>query len=81
MFHIYCNATKIEEIIKKPTYIARNERKKSIEFIRKYKIDKEDYVLVVVRVSSNNINFVRTMYVMADEKVNKYFKHKYFYKF
>lgn len=73
--------SKIEEIIKRPTYIARNEKKKSIEFIRKYKIDKEDYVLVVVRVSSNNINFVRTMYVMADEKVNKYFKHKYFYKF
>ena len=73
--------SKIEEIIKKPTYIARNEKKKSIEFIRKYKIDKEDYVLVVVRVSSNNINFVRTMYVIADEKVNKYFKHKYFYKF
>ena len=73
--------SKIEEIIKWPTYIARNEKKKSIEFIKKYEMDKEDYVLVVVRVSSNNINFVRTMYVMADEKVNRYFKHKYFYKF
>ena len=72
---------KIEEIIKKPTYLARNQKKKSIEFIKKYEIEKDEYVLVVVRVSGNNINFVRTMYVMSDEKVEKYFKHKYFYKF
>lgn len=71
---------KIEDIIKNPTYLARNEKKKSIEFIKKYKIDNE-YVLVAVRVSSNNIHFARTMYVMADEKVEKYFKHNYFYKF
>lgn len=70
----------IEEIIKNPTYLARNKKKKSIEFIKKYKID-NDYVLVAVRVSNNNIHFARTMYIMADEKVQKYFKHNYFYKF
>lgn len=70
----------IEDIIKNPTYLARNEKKKSIEFIKEYKIDNE-YVLVAVRISSNNIHFARTMYVMADEKVQKYFKHNYFYKF
>lgn len=71
---------KIEEIIKNPTYLARNEKKKSIEFIKEYKIDNE-YVLVAVRVSNNNIHFARTMYIMADEKVKKYFEHNYFYKF
>lgn len=70
----------IEEIIKNPTYLARNEKKKSIEFIKEYKVDNE-YVLIAVRVSSRNVHFARTMYVMADEKVEKYFKHKYFYKF
>jgi hypothetical protein len=70
----------IEEIIENPTYLARNEKKKSIEFIKEYKIDNE-YVLVAVRVSNNNIHFARTMYIMSDEKVQKYFKHKYFYKF
>ena len=70
----------IEDIIKNPTYLARNEKKKSIEFIKKYKIDNE-YVLIAVRVSNNNVHFARTMYVMADEKVEKYFKHNYFYKF
>ena len=68
----------IENIISNPTYLARNEKKKSIEFIKKYKINNE-YVLVAVRVSSKNVHFARTMYVMADEKVEKYFKHKYFY--
>ncbi len=67
----------IEDIIKNPTYLARNEKKKSIEFIKKYKINNE-YVLIAVRVSGNNINFARTMYVMADEKVEKYFKNNYF---
>ena len=70
----------IEDIINNPTYLARNEKKKSIEFIKEYKIDNE-YVLVAVRVSGNNVHFARTMYIMADEKVEKYFKHNYFYKF
>ena len=70
----------IEEIIKNPTYLARNQKKKSIEFIKKYEIENH-HVLVAVRVSSNNIHFARTMYVMADEKVEKYAKHNYFYKF
>ena len=71
---------KIEEIIRKPTYLARNEKKKSIEFIKEYKIE-NDFVLVAVRISNNDVNFVRTMYVMSKEKVEKYFKHGYFYKF
>lgn len=71
---------KIEEIIKNPTYLARNEKKNSIEFIKEYKIN-NDFVLVAVRVSNSDIHFVRTMYVMSDEKVKRYFKHKYFYKF
>ena len=72
---------KIEEIIRNPTYLARNEKKKSIEFIKKYNLDEREYVLVAVRVSNNNVHFVRTMYIMADEKVKKYFKNNYFYKF
>lgn len=70
----------IAEIIKNPTYLARNEKKKSIEFVKEYKVN-DDFVLVAVRVSNNNVHFARTMYIMADEKVKKYFKHNYFYKF
>ena len=70
--------SKISEIIANPTYLARNEKKKSIEYIKEYKVDNE-YVLVAVRVS-NNVHFARTMYVMADEKVERYRRHNYFYK-
>jgi len=69
---------KVKEIIKRPTYLARNEKKNSIEFIKRYRID-NDYVMVVVRVSKNNVNFVRTMYIMDETKVKKYFEHDYFY--
>ena len=71
--------SKIEDIIKNPTYLARNEKKKSIEFIKEYKVGNE-YVLIAVRVSSNDTHFARTMYIMSDEKVKKYFEHNYFYK-
>lgn len=71
--------SKISEIIVNPTYLARNEKKKSIEYIKEYKVDNE-YVLVAVRVSNNDVHFARTMYVMVDEKVERYKRHNYFYK-
>ena len=64
-----------------PTYLARNQKKKSIEFIKEYKTQSDDYVLIAVRVSNNGVHFARTMYIMADEKVEKYLKHNYFHKF
>ena len=72
---------KIKDIINNPTYLARNEKKKSIEFIKQYKNEKDEYVLIAVRVSTNNIHFARTMYIMSEEKVKKYFRHQYFYPF
>ncbi len=42
--------TQIADIIKYPTFVARNVKKDSIEYIKKYKIA-EDYVLVAIRVS------------------------------
>ena len=72
---------KIKEILNEPTYLARNEKKKSIEFIKQYKNKKDEYVLIAVRVSTNNIHFARTMYLMSEDKVKKYFKHNYFYRF
>lgn len=70
----------IDDIIKNPTYLARNEKKQSVEFIKKYEIDGE-FVLVAVRISGKGKYFVRTMYVMDNKKVQKYFKHNYFYEF
>lgn len=69
----------IENILENPTYVARDEKKNSIEYIKKYIINNE-MVLVVVRASGKNQQFVRTMYIMADEKIEKYKKYGYFKK-
>ncbi|MEG1705092.1 MAG: PBECR2 nuclease fold domain-containing protein [Clostridia bacterium] len=68
---------KISDIINNPTYLARNEGKNSIEYIKRYVLYNE-MVLVVVRTSGKGKYFVRTMYVMAKEKIEKYEKYGYF---
>ena len=54
---------------------------KQIGLVSKKIILENEYVLVAVRVSNNNIHFARTMYVMSKDKVKKYSEHNYFYKF
>ena len=66
--------TQISNIIENPTYVARDEKKNSIEYIKKYIINNE-MVLVVVRASGKNQQFVRTMYIMAEKKIKKYKKY------
>lgn len=68
----------IENILKNPTYVARDEKKNSIEYIKKYIINNE--MVLVVRTSGKNQQFVRTMYIMAEEKIEKYKKFGYFKK-
>lgn len=63
--------SKIEDIIKNPTYLARNEKKKSIEFIKRYNINENEHVLVAVRINNNNIHFARTMYAIIIIAYNK----------
>jgi len=58
-------------IIDSPTYVAQHPINKSIEYIRVYK-QEQDYVFVAVRVSLKGIYYVRTLFVMADEKIYKY---------
>ncbi len=66
----------IPDIIEQPTYVARDEKKNSIEYIRKYIINKE-MVLVIVRSRGKDKHFVRTMYIMAEDKIEKYKKYWY----
>ena len=66
--------SQIRNIIENPTYVARDERKNSIEYIKEYIIN-DEMVLVVVRASGNKKQFVRTMYIMSNEKIEKYKKY------
>lgn len=69
----------ITNIIENPTYVAKHPNKSSIEYIKKYILD-NNYVLVAVRITKNDVNFARTMFVMTDKKVETYKKCGYFKK-
>lgn len=71
-FEIY--GDKIEEIISNPDYIAKHPKKKNsaIEYIKIYKNENNDHVLVAVRATGAGTLFVRTLFVMDKEKVEKY---------
>lgn len=65
---------KIEEIIKDPDFIAKHPKKSNsaIEYIKIFKNQKDEYVLVAVRATGNNKLFARTLFIMDTEKVDKY---------
>lgn len=68
--------TEIIDIIKNPTYIARNPNQGSIEYIKEYKINNE-FVLVAVRISNKGTMFVKTLFTMTERKKNIYLKNGY----
>jgi hypothetical protein len=65
--------SKIKEILENPDYVAKHPNKDSIEYIKVfYDSDKDDHVLVAIRATSNGIFYARTLFVMADRKVEQY---------
>lgn len=62
---------KISEIIDKPDYVGKNLKDNSLEYVKEYKID-DEFVKVAVRVSSNNIFYARSLYILNKNKVNNY---------
>lgn len=63
---------KIEEIIENPDFIAKHPQKDSIEYIKIYKDNNNDHVLVAVRATGAGTLFARTLFVMDSSKVNRY---------
>ena len=67
---------KIIEIINDPDYIAKHPNKKNsaIEYIKVYTSEDNQHVLVAVRATGSGTLFARTLFVMDNEKVEKYKK-------
>jgi hypothetical protein len=64
---------KIADILENPDFIAKHPKKDSIEYIKVYyDEEKDERVLVAVRATTKGIHFARTLFVMSDEKVEKY---------
>lgn len=71
---------KIKDIINKPTYVAKNPNKGSIEYIKEFKIDNE-FVLIAVRISNKGTMFVKTLFKMTERKINIYLNNNYAIKY
>ena len=57
--------------MEKPTYIAKNPKQDSIEYIKEYK-ENSEFVLVAVRITKKGRMFVRTLFTMTQRKKNIY---------
>ena len=66
----------ISKIIKYPTYVAKNPNQGSIEYKKEYK-EKNQFVLVAVRISNNGKMFAKTLFTMTDRKKNIYLNKGY----
>ena len=63
---------KLNEIISSPDYICKHPKKSSIEYVKVFKNDKDEHVLVAVRASGKGVMFARTLFVMNPIKVKAY---------
>lgn len=61
----------IPDIIANPDYIGKNAKDSSIEFAKEYFID-GDFVKVAVRVTTHNVYYARSMYVLNPNRVKNF---------
>ena len=68
----YCKYFKdLTAILKNPDYVGLNPKDGSIEIVKEYIINNE-YVKVAVRLSGNGKYFVRSMYVLSNNRVHNF---------
>ena len=61
----------LPNIIANPDYVGKNIKDNSIEFTKEYFYNGE-YVKVAIRVSSSNIYYARSMYVLNNNRVKNF---------
>lgn len=67
------------EIINAPTYVSKNPNSGSIELIKEF-ISNGEHVLVAARATASGRFYVRSMYVMNAQKVERYKSNGYMFK-
>ena len=67
----------IGKIISSPDYIAKHPKDNSIQYVKVYRQD-NNYVMVAVRASGGEKLYVRTLFVMSEEKIFKYWRKNVF---
>ncbi|MGL5427723.1 MAG: PBECR2 nuclease fold domain-containing protein [Cetobacterium sp.] len=64
----------LERILATPDYIGKNPNDESIEYVKTFLIDEQEYVKVAVRVSKGNKLFARSLYVLNNKRVENFIK-------
>lgn len=72
---------KITDIILNPTYICQHPKNGSIEFIKAFANENNEHVLVAIRASVMGRLYARTIFVMSQDKIEKYKQKNIFIKF
>lgn len=63
----------IADIIANPDYVGQNAKDDSIEFTKEYFVN-GDFVKVAVRVTTRNVYYARSMYVLNPNRVKNFIK-------
>ena len=63
--------SELQNIIANPDYVGKNTKDDSIEFTKEYFVNGE-YVKVAVRVSTQNVYYARSMYVLNSNRVKNF---------
>ena len=71
---------KLSEIIINPDCIGKHPQDGSLELIKRFVVQEKYYVKVAVRISKNNILFVRTLYTLNNSKFLYKLNKKYYKK-
>lgn len=64
---------RIPDIIANPTYVGINPKDSSIEYIKEYELD-GIHLKVAVRVSTRDIYFVRSIYLINGHKIENFIR-------
>ena len=70
----------LKSILNKPDYIRLNRKDGSIEYVKEFKINNE-FVKVAVRVSNSDKWYVRSMYVLNNNRVRSYIEKGHLIKY
>jgi len=62
----------IEDILNNPEYVGRNPKDDSIEYVREYQSECNDFVKVAVRISLRGRYYARSLYILKESRVRNF---------
>lgn len=64
----------LREILKNPDYVGKNPKDHSIEYVKEFIDENQEYVKVAVRLSGKGKYFARSLYVLNSNRVKNFIR-------